>query len=269
MGKNDSSKTRVVPVFDHLLNSDGTGTQWLERLIRLGTREGVATVPQDIGALIPDHLPSWGQYERSLAPPLELLEWLVCNITKEQVATSSDKGETRKKRKGLASGDPNVLCEALRLLREGKRGKKWFVLEGASRPDAYIETDTLVLVVEGKRTEPMPTNDTEWMQYRPQLIRHMDAALEVAEGRVVLGLLLVEGKIDDPLSVPKNWLRDSEKHLEHEQLASSLPHRSDQERQEIGAGALGAATWQRVCHEFSIGWPPFQDVLLCANATTR
>ncbi len=260
MRKYDSTKTRVVPVFDHLLNSDCTGTLWLEPLIRLGTRADVATVPQDIGALIPDHLPSWGQNECSLSPPLELLEWLVPNITKEQVAKSRDKGKTREKRKALACGDPEVLREALRLLQEGKRGKKWFVLEGESRPDAYLETDTLVLVVEGKRTEPLPTNDTKWMQYSPQLIRHMDAAWEVAEGRVVLGLLLVEGKTGDPLSVPKKWLRDSEKHLQHDQLASSLPHRSDQERQEIGAGVLGAATWQRVCHEFSIGWPPFQDV---------
>ena len=260
MGKKDSTETRVVPVFDHLLSSDYTDTQWLERLIRLGTRADVATVPQDIGALIPDHLPSWGQNERSLSPPLELLEWLVCSITKEQVGKSGDKGETRKKRKALASGDPDVLCEALRLLREGKRGKKWFVLEGPSRPDVYLETDTLVLVVEGKRKEPSPTNDTEWMQYRPQLIRHMDAAWEAAERRVVLGLLMVEGKTDDPLSVPKKWLQDSERHLQHDQLASSLPHRSDQERQKIGAGVLGAATWQRVCHEFSIGWPPFQDV---------
>ena len=257
MGKNDSTKTRVVPVFDHLWNSDCTGTKWLERLIRLGTR---ADVSQDVGALIPDHPPSWGQNERSLSPPLELLEWLVRNITKEQVDKSGDKGEKRKKRKALASGDPEVLCEAIRLLREGKRGKKWFVLEGESRPDAYLETDSLVLVVEGKRREPSPTNYTAWMPYRPQLIRHMDAAWEVAEGRVVLGLLLVEGKTYDPLSVPQKWLRDSEKHLQHDQLASSLPHRSDQERQEIGAGVLGAATWQRVCHEFSIDWPPFQDV---------
>lgn len=260
MGKNDSTKTRVVPVFDHLLSSDCTGTQWLGRLIRLGTRADVATVPRDIEALISDHLPSWGQNERCLSPPLELLEWLVRNITKEQVDKSRDKGETRKKREALASGDPDVLCEAIRLLREGKRGKEWFVLEGPSWPDAYLETDTLVLVVEGKRRETSPTNYTTWMPYRPQLIRHMDAAWEVAAGRAVLGLLLVEGKTGDPMSVPMKWLRDSEMHLQHDHLAASLPHRSDQERLEIGAGILGAATWQSVCHEFSIGWPPFQDV---------
>lgn len=258
MRKYDSTKTRVVPVFDQLLNSDCTGTQWLEPLIRLGTRADVATVPKDFGALIPDHLPSWGQNECSLSPPLELLEWLVRNITKEQVAKSRDKGETLEKRKALACGDPKVLCEALCHLQKGKRGTIWYVLEGKTRPDAYLETDTLVLVVEGKRTDP-PKNHTTWTQYRPQLIRHMDAAWEVAEGRVVLGLLLVEGTTVSPLSVPKKWLRDSERHLQHDQLASSLPHRSDQERKEIGAGILGAATWQRVCHEFSIGWPPYQD----------
>ena len=261
MGKCDSTKTRVVPVFEHLLNSDCAGAIWLERLIRLGTRADVATVPQDIGALIPDHLPSWGKNERGLPSPLGLLEWLVRNISKRQVAKSRDKGKTLEKRKALANGDPETLCEALCHLRAGKRGKKWFILEGKSRPDACLETDTLVLVVEGKHTEPYPTNYTDWMQYRPQLIRHMDAAWEVAEGRAVLGLFLVEGEPDNPLSVPKKWSRDSEKHLQHDQLASSLPHRSDQERQEIAGGVLGVATWQRVCHEFSIGWPPVQDVV--------
>lgn len=261
MGKYDSTKTRVVPVFDHLLNLDCTGVLWLERLIRLGTRANVATVPQDIGPLISDHLPSWGKNERALSSPQGLLEWLVRNISKRQLTKSRNKGKTLEKRKALANGDPATLCEALCHLRAGKRGKEWFVLEGESYPDAYLETDTLVLVVEGKRTEPYPKNDTVWMQYRPQLIRHMDAAWEVAEGRAVLGLLLVEGKVDNPLSAPKKWSRDSEKNVQQEQLASSLPHRSAQERQEIASGVLGVATWQRVCHEFSIGWPPVQDVI--------
>ena len=68
-------------------------------------------------------------------------------------------------------------------------------------------------MVEGKRTESSTTTKTTWMKKRSQLIRHMDAAWEVAKGRAVLGLLLVEGEADDPLSVPKKWLRAVEKDL--------------------------------------------------------
>ena len=134
--------------------------------------------------------------------------------------------------------------------------KKWIILEGNSSPDVFLETDTFVLVVEGKRTETYPTNHTGWMQYRPQLIRHMDGACEVAKGRVVLSLLLVEGFADDPMTVPEKWTRSIEQYLQPNRLALSLPHRSASEQQEIAAGVLGAATWQRVCDEFSIPWPP-------------
>ena len=258
MGRFDSSKTRVAPVFDHLLKSDRSGVSWLKRLLRLGTRADVAAIPKDIGVLVKDHKSWWGQNERALLPPLGLLEWLVHNISCKLVDQNRNQAEeTRRKRRALACGDPDVLCEALRRLQAGeiKSGSgKWFVLEGPSSPDAFLETDTLVLVVEGKRTESSNTTDTTWMGKRNQLIRHMDAAWEVAKGRAVLGLLLVEGKANDPMSVPKKWLR-----ADTDLLVPSLPHRSGEVRQKIKNGFLGVATWQRVCYEFNITWPPVQD----------
>ena len=261
MGKYNSTKTRVVPVFDHLLNLDCTGALWLERLIRLSTRSDAATMPQDIGVLIQDRLPSWGKNEGSLKPPLGLLEWLVRNISKEQVAKSGDKCETLKKRKALADRDPDILREGLDQLRAGKRGRMWFVLEGESHPDAFLETDILILVVEGKRTEGSTTTKTKWMGKRSQLIRHMDAAWEVANGRAVLGLLLVEGEAGGLRSVPKKWSRSIKRDLRPDMLVQTLPHRSDQERLDIAAGVLGVAIWQRICAEFSIDWPPVQDTV--------
>ena len=192
-----------------------------------------------------------------------LLEWLVQNISTEAVAKSGSQGETREKRLALADGDPEVLCEALYNLRQLSAGKsvprKWFILEGPSYPDAFLETDTLILVVEGKRTEKSLETETTWMEYRPQLIRHMDAAQVVARGRGVLSLLLVEGEADDPMTVPEKWTRGIEQHLQPDLLASCLPHRSDRECQNIASGVLGIATWQRVCDEFSICWPPAED----------
>lgn len=258
MGKSNSSTTRVAPVFEHLLNSDRCGASWLECLLRLGTRADVAAIPKDFGVLVPHHPSWWGpKSECRLTPPLKLLKWLVCNISCESVSKSGDKCEILRKRQKLACGDPEVLSEALRRLEAGetKSGRgRWWVLEGPSSPDAFLETNTLVLVVEGKRTEKSITTKTKWMGKRNQLIRHMDAAWEVAEGRAVLGLLLVEGKVNDPMSVPKKWLQ-----ADTDLLVPSLPHRSGEVRQKIENGILGVATWQRVCYEFNITWPPVQD----------
>ena len=259
MGRLDSSKTRVAPVFDRLFDCDPTGAVWLDRLIRLGTRASEVDLPSPIGELVPGHLQTWGEEERSLSPPLGLLEWLIENVTTDAVAKSVASEESRRKRLALAHRDPDVVQEALTRLRAGERGKRWFVLEGESCPDAYIETDSIILVVEGKRTERSTTSKTTFMQKRSQLIRHTDAAREVAGGRRVLGLLLVEGESPDPILVPKRWSSASDEQLRPEFLVCSLPHRTAEERDIIAGGILGVATWQRVCQEFSIEWPPVED----------
>ena len=193
MGRLDSSKTRVAPVFDRLFDCDPTGAVWLDRLIRLGSRASEVDLPSPVGELVPGHLRWWERNERRLSPSLGLLEYLVRNITAEKVMESRTSEKTRRKRLALARRDLDVVQEALTRLRAGEKGKEWFVLEGESRPDAYIETDSIVLVVEGKRTERSTTNKTTFMPWRSQLIRHMDTAWEVADGRRVLACIIREG----------------------------------------------------------------------------
>ena len=242
-------------MFDRLLHCDPTGTVWLDRLIRLGSRASEVDLPSSAGELKPGHPRTWGEDERPLSPPLGLLEWLVQNIEAENVKAGCTSEETFQKRLALAHRDPDVMQDALARLRADERGKAWFVLEAQSRPDAYLETDSLIVVVEGKRTEPSTTNKTKFMPKRSQLIRHMDAALEMADGRRVLGLLLVEGESPNPMLVPERWTTASDEQI-HTLLEPSLPHRTAEERDIIAGGVLGAATWQRICKEFSIEWPP-------------
>jgi hypothetical protein len=259
MGVFDSSRTRVAPVFDRLMASDPTGRSWLPKLLALGSSSSEAAWPRGPGDLAPGHPHYWGTGEARLPAPASLLEWLVENVSPEAVDASDDKGETLKKRRLLARGDPDTVAEALRRLRAGERGRKWFVLEGESAPDALLETDRLILVVEGKRTEPTATTKTKWMPRRSQLLRHMDAAFEKANGRTVLGLLIVEGQQPNPLEVPVNWAAVCSETVSPDLLEASLPHRSPAEREQLRQGILGAATWQRVCQTFDLPWPPAED----------
>lgn len=260
MGRLDSTKTRVAPVFDRLLHCDPTGTVWLDRLIRLGSRASEVDLPSPAGELVPGHPRTWGEDERPLSPPFGLLKWLVQNIKAEAVVKARRTSEeTFQKRLALAHGVPDVLQEALARLRAGERGRAWFVLEGHSFPDACLKTDGLVVVVEGKRTEQSTTSKTTFMAKRSQFIRHMDAAWEVADGRRVLGLLLVEGESPNPMLVPERWSIASDEQLQPALLKCSLPHRTAEERDIIAGSVLGAATWQRICEEFSIEWPPVED----------
>jgi len=259
MGRFNSSATRVVPVFDHLYERDPTGRDWLSYLLSVGSRAKHVDVPTDPGLLLAEHRRTWGHAEKRLAPPRALLEYLIRNVTSDSVERSGDKGLLLSRRRALAARDPDMTAAALKGLDGRTWNRRWYALEGESCPDAFFETKNVILVVEGKRTESSCTTKTKWMPQRSQLLRHMDAATEIAAGRQVYGLLMVEGREPDPRQVPQFWLDEVDAQVADDLLDSSLPHRTAEEKNTIAAGVLGAITWQRVCADFSIPWPPDQQ----------
>jgi hypothetical protein len=259
MGKFNSSATRVAPIFDRLFAADPSGSTWIPGLLKLGSRPAqgfVALSPP----LVAGHCQTWGSAELRLPAPLGLLEHLVHNVTVEQVAESGDEGYVRTQREALARKEPATVAEALEALRSGRRGRKWYVLEGDSKPDATLEMEDAVLVVEGKRTERSCTSATTWMGMRSQLLRHMDAAMEHFPGKRVFGILLVEGVGGSEAVVPSpHWAAESKAQYEPAVLRNSLPHRRPAERSALAASILGVATWQAVCAQNRIPWPPVQN----------
>ena len=160
----------------------------------------------------------------------------------------------------LANEDRETIDLALRLIRERPASRKWYLLEGESCPDAFIQTDTIVLVVEGKRTERTCTESTKWMDSRSQILRHMDAALEIAGHRKVLGLLIAEGpKTNKGLRPSKHWSDQEKAQTTQAMIESSLPHRTAEQQALIAGGFLGVTTWQAVCSKLGLGWPLVPD----------
>jgi len=257
MGVFDSSRTRVTPIFDALLDRDPSGKSWLDGLIALGSRKDVTASVSRGQQLTHPGKRRWGTDEVALPAPIALLEYLVTHVDIEQVEASNDKGETRAKRTALANRDPAIVAQALQALAKGQRGRKWFILEGESRPDAFLEAEQLVVCIEGKRTEARCTSHTTWMRRRSQLIRHMDAAREAYPDKRVMGLLIVEGIDGDKSVVPsQHWLDECSAQYEDTMLASSLPHRDNAEREKIRKGILGVTTWQAICEQNDLAWPP-------------
>lgn len=258
VGEYNSSLTRVAPIFDRLFAVCPDGEAWLPALLRLGDRaSGVSDLPSQ-PRLVSGHGPRWGKSEMALPAPRGLLEYLVQNITLEQVAKSGDTGNVRKWREALARRDAGAITQALQEIRAGHTLRRvWYLLEGDSRPDATLEMERHVLLVEGKRTERSCTSTTKWMSRRSQLLRHMDAASEYFCGKRILGLLLVEGAGgSDAIKPSAHWVAESRAQDGSEMLSSSLPHRSPSERSALAAGMLGVATWQGLCAQNGIPWPP-------------
>jgi len=189
MGGKDSSKTRVKPVFDELFLKDKTGLSWIERLLRLPSMINMES------ALFPEPLPlnihAWADNEKALFPPRSLLRWLVMNLELPENYNFEDRSKnTQLKREALLRKDLTVIKEALSLLEHPVLlDQAWYILEGPTYPDVYLETDNLVVVIEGKRTEYTSTTKTTWMPVRHQILRHLDCPWEIRGARKLFGFL--------------------------------------------------------------------------------
>ncbi len=82
------------------------------------------------------------------------------------------------------------------------------------------------------------------------MLRHIDAAYEIAGNRAVLGFFIVEG--DAAGDTPNDWREAAEQTLSPEAIHGSLPHRPEAEREAIAAGFLGVTTWQLVCERLGV-----------------
>jgi hypothetical protein len=129
------------------MDSDPTGRSWLASLLALGSRSGDVVYPSDPGDLEVNHPRWWGSKERRLRAPTSLLEWLVSNVSKPTVEASGDKGHVLARRLHLAEKRPEVVAEALELIKKARQSRGWYLLEGESCPDACLETNRIILVV--------------------------------------------------------------------------------------------------------------------------
>ena len=154
MGRFDSSRSRVAPVFDRLRAIHHTGRSWLPTLLSLPAREPRVTVEPSSGPL---KKACWWPEEERLPAPKELLRRLVQNAAAPQSDAAWGGEQTKQKRMSLTHHDPNVIAEAMKLLDRAAAvdERAWYVLEGPSCPDVFGDYH-LVVVIEGKRTERHP-----------------------------------------------------------------------------------------------------------------
>jgi len=141
-------------------------------------------------------------FEYPAAPSRDLLLWLVDHpgeLTWPSDAAHS--AETERLRRALIDDHPSgVRARAQERARERARtaspfASDWWRFETASLLDCVLITDELVITVEGRRTEP-PGPAAPWYPQRSRLVRDIEAAGQIAQGRA-WGSMLIS---DEPLS---------------------------------------------------------------------
>jgi hypothetical protein len=252
VGIYDSSRTRVAPVFGRLQCFDPSGVQWLQGLLDVANSRG-RSKPE--AGTAPLRVAKWWPREAALAAPPTLLRWLLEHAEAPATEDGWGRGATTiSQRRRLVDRDAATMAEALQSLERRSSPRAWYVLEGPTRPDVYLDTGEVVVVIEGKRTETEPTTSTAWMRVRHEMLRHLDAAWEHLGGRRLYGLFIVEAEDGEgsAATAPQGWQATVELATSDEIVKQSLPHRSAEERSAIAGALLGVTTWQAVCDEFQI-----------------
>jgi hypothetical protein len=248
----DSSRTRVAPVFGRLQCLDPSGRLWLQGLLEMANSRKLPRPEAGSSRL---RLAKWWPREAKLAAPPGLLQWLVTNAQEPRDAAAwGRRPEVMANRRRVVDRDADTLAGALQSLQARRPSTRaWYVLEGPSQPDVYLDTADSVVVIEGKRSEPDLATSTAWMPVRHQMLRHLDAAWEHRQGRRIYGLFIVESEVEAASIQPSSaWHQAVEATISEEVLKGSLPHRSPDERRQIASALLGVTTWQAVCDEFQI-----------------
>jgi hypothetical protein len=252
VGIYDSSRTRVAPVFGRLQCLDPSGRFWLQGLLELANTRKLPRPQAGTSRL---RVAKWWPREAKLAAPPDLLRWLLENAEEPRSAAAWGlRPEVMANRRRVVDRDAATLAGALKSLQERRPSSRaWYVLEGPSQPDVFLDTAESVVVIEGKRSEPDLKTSTAWMPVRHQMLRHLDAAWEHRQGRPIYGLFIVESE-EGAASVEPSpaWHQAVEATIAEEVLQGSLPHRSPDERSQIAGALLGVTTWQAVCDEFQI-----------------
>jgi hypothetical protein len=116
------------------------------------------------------------------------------------------------------------------------RRRRWWAFEGHTEVDCWIETDRLLLFVEGKRTEPLSAS-THWYPERNQLVRNLEVVGELGRGRAAAVLLVSE----DPVA-----------ELTEATLAASTPHLDALAREQLSHHYLGQTSWAELCRRSGV-----------------
>jgi len=266
-GPYNSALTRVWPVFIELFRLDSTGISWLPRLLALlGQRNPLATELSKLNCRLNSELAkprSFGRYKPEVNLPLCLeypapaperfLAWLISHPEKldwGRLSTETSANTLQWRTALKAHSDDAIISALHQLALSGSRGAEgnWWAFEGATSLDCYLESEDLVLGIEGKRTEPL-SEKISWLPSRNQLARNLEVVQSLARGRRYGVLLILENNFDVPDLDQQSFCA--------RYLDDALPHYSKHEREFLARHFLGALSWKDVCHTTGV---PFENL---------
>jgi hypothetical protein len=243
--------TAVEPFFTTLLRRDASGASWLPGLLA-ATPYGTDRLDEFAQA------PGWLQtqlavpgasgrlacFEYPAAAPKRLLAWYIDHpdrLVWPADAVVNASAETVRLRRVLLDDDPlGARARAQErahdlLARSSGLTPAWWRFEELTKLDCVLITERLVVTIEVERGDGLPPA-TPWYPQRSQLVRNLEAARHLADGKRFASLVLSRRPLPDA----------ADEQLERT-LPTSAPHLDQLERRELHDAYLGNLTWDGAC----------------------
>ena len=187
----------------------------------------------------------YGDREKQLKPPKAHLEKLIDYIAKKDFRELAVKGISRAAlcgKYGTAARNA-AKREAFRCLQQTydreTLPKAWYIFEGMTCPDLYIEGENDIILCEGKWTEKHITEKTAHLsapdEYRNQMVRHIQGAMNASKKRIIAFYIADENC---------GYTDCMEKTAFRKQLEKETISLSPEEREAIFSCFYGYTTWQ-------------------------
>ena len=273
MGIYNSSIYRIRPLAKEI-DKDPRNLVELLKLVELDGKPSLANL--EINGLIETFysegqtINGQGKNEKALRPPMEHLTWMAKNFNLCKV-NPSEKGETKENRQLLRNGDQPQINKACSLIKYiytlgSSAPSSWYILEGDSSPDLFIETADSIIVIEAKWTESAITTTTTYLEHRNQLVRHIQGALEYNRvfcdnKKRVVGFYIVE----------EDFLRKNDHQMTVEGFSNELLNETVPilNKQEIIDCYKGYTTWEKIQHDPNIKNVVFLTKNMIENKTAE
>ena len=257
MGKYNSSVYRVRPLME-LIKKD---IKSFEELIKLAGITGLS-VPHSYWY---DGLDC---QEKQLKPSKNHLVKLIDYISQKDFGNAVIRNEKRRRLcipdteniNSRKEARDEAIAELLKAYDDITAScKAWYVFEGFSNPDIFIEGNDYVIVCEGKWTEPSITVQTTNLatkdgEYRNQMIRHIQGALNYSD-KTIYAFYIVDKEC--------GYLADLTREKFVEQLSLETITIDDPEKEKIWNAYKGYITWQDIENVFpEIGFKTKEEISL-------
>jgi hypothetical protein len=246
-------RTPLHPLIESLFAHDPGGRSWLPSLLDAcqGARVRLGEIVDDPGYL---EVPLAVRAETGMlacfsypaAPTRQLLGWFIDHpeaLTRPGEALAPASAETKLLRRTLLDDDPpgtrvRAQDRAHDLLRSSTpRSPTWWRFEEPGRLDCFLATERLVVSVTAPSEPGGLRPATPWYPQRSELVRDLEAARRLADGRAFVGVLI--GGDGPPVEVADEAAVGAT-------FAAGAPHLDEAGRDDLRTGYLGHLSWAQL-----------------------